>query len=156
MIDPSTAELYPVLNEMVVKLEEGNYIRLASRLEELRTAEEEGVVISEASASQFAYILLGSSWPEPSNVGLNDQGEISASWVSRPDAEEGGKNAVSGSVVLGVPADGKLYEVTAMFGVQTPGCEWVQVVGKMNDKTALGLLDSVLLGFSNELRTASD
>ena len=155
MLDPSATELEPLLNEVVVKLEEGNYIRLANRIRELRAGGED-VFINEGSASQFAHILLGLNWPEPSSVGLNDRGEISASWVNRPDAEEVEENDIPGSAVLCVPSDGKLYEVTAMFGVQTPGREWVKVVGKMNDKTALGLIDSVLMGFSNELRTNSD
>ena len=140
-------------NDVLVKLEEGNYVRLAHRLGELRESEEEGVVINEGSAAQFAYILLGARLPEPSTVGLDDQGNISASWTNRPLPEE--EKAFSGSVVLGFPAEGKLCEVTAMFGVQTPGQEWLQVVGKVKEKMALGLLDSVLLGFSNELRATS-
>ena len=155
-IDQLTTELAPGLSDVVIKLEDGNYSRLANRLRELGTVEEEDVTINEESAAQFARFLLGLKWPEPSSIGLNDQGEISASWVNRPDPGEEGKNAVPGSVVLSVPADGSLYEVTAMFGVQAPGREWVQVVGQTNDKTALGLLDSVLMRFSNELRTTSD
>ena len=155
-IDQLTMDLGPGLSEVIVKLEDGNYTRLANRLRELVTVEEEDVTINEESASQFAGFLLGLKWPEPSSVGLNDQGEISASWVNRPGPEEEGMHPVPGSVVLGVPADGNLYEVTAMFGVQAPGREWVQVVGKTNDKTALGLLDSVLMRFSNELWTTSD
>lgn len=144
----------PFTNDVLVKLEEGNYVRLAHRLGELRESEEEDVVINEGSAAQFAYILLGARLPEPSTVGLDDQGNISASWTNRPLPEE--ETEFSGSVVLGVPAEGKLYEVTAMFGAQKPGREWLQVVGKVNDKMALGLLDSVLLGFSNELRATSE
>ena len=155
-IAPSTAEHDPVLTEVIIKLEEGNCFRLANRIRELREGEEESVGINEASASQFSSIFLRTEWPEPTSVGLNDQGEISATWVNRPDAGEGGEHTVPGSAVLGVPADGKLFEVTAMFGVQAPGREWVQVVGKINDKMALGLIDSVLMGFSNELRTAPD
>ena len=154
-IDQLSMELSPGLSEVIVKLEDGNYTRLANRLRELGTVENDDITINEESASQFAGFLLGLKWPEPSSVGLNDQGEISASWVNRQSPEEESENAVPGSIVLGIPADGNLYEVTAMFGVQAPGREWVQVVGKTNDKTALGLLDSVLMRFSNELRTTS-
>ena len=151
--EPPPIDHDPFTNDVLVKLEEGNYVRLAHRLGELRENEEGGVVINEGSAAQFAHILLGAQLPEPSAVGLDDQGNISASWTNRPLSEE--EADFSGSVILGVPGEDKLYEVTAMFGVQTPGREWLQIVGKVKDKMALGLVDSVLLGFSNELRTTS-
>ena len=153
LADPSTSEPDSILKDIIAKLEEGDHIRLAYRLGELNSAAD--VPVDEASVSQFVNVLLASKWPEPTNVGLNDEGEVTATWVNRAGTEKEDENSFAGSAALNVPSDGKLYEITAMFGVQEPGREWVQVVGKINYKMALGLMDSLLMGRLNELRATS-
>ena len=129
------------------KLDEYRFASVSDRLRELQSAEKTSSAVPEKSVVGFVNILTKANWPPPTHIGLTDTGAISASWRNDLQADRASGMAYNGTVVLVFPNEGDLYEMTAMFGNPSIETEWIQLVGNVDGKKAVGLLDQILIGF---------
>ena len=136
-----------MVDKVLKQLEDRGIGNVSTRLRELLGDEVDSSLLETESAVNFASTLMRAKWPAPTHIGLTDAGAISASWRNEALVDAMGSVAYTGSVVMVFPQAGNLYEITAMYGQPADNNEWVQVVGNLEKKKAIGLLDQIIDGF---------